>query len=402
MNKGVQVTKESIDLSAEAGNTALRVRGRHYATCDLAEIIIQGGVIRSVSKPGQEPADAEADWLAPALFDLQINGCNGHSFNSDRLKVESVRHIVEASRKHGIGGLCPTVVTNSIAALTHGMATIRQACETDREVGHAISAIHLEGPYISAEDGPRGAHPRQHVRRPDWDEFQRLQDAAGGRIRLLTLAPELDGALGFIERLVGSNVVVSLGHTAASPARIREAISAGARLSTHLGNGCHALLPRHDNYLWEQLAADELWASIICDGHHLPPALIRCILRVKTPSRIILTCDASSLAGMPPGRYREWDQELEVRAEGKIVVAESGFLAGSWSFTDHCIGQVIRDAGVSLREAIEMASVRPRQLLGLPVNSLEVGQPGDLVLFQWDHQGGFRPTRTVIAGRIHK
>jgi N-acetylglucosamine-6-phosphate deacetylase len=277
------------------------------------------------------------------------------------------------------------------------MSTIRNACETAQDIANAIPAIHLEGPYISAEDGPRGAHPREHIRPPNWDEFRRLQDASGGRIRLMTLAPEWDGALNFIERLVKTNVVVSIGHTAASPARIREAISAGARLSTHLGNGSHAMLPRHDNYFWEQLAADELWASIICDGHHLPPALIRCILRVKTPARIILTCDASSLAGLPPGRYREWDQELEVRPKGKIVVAGSGFLAGSWSFLDHCIGQVVRHGGVGLREAVDMASIRPRQLLGLSVNRIETGQPAELLLFELDVEGGFKP-KAIISG----
>src|SRR5204862_4514975 len=100
----------------------------------------------------------------------------------------------------------------------------------------------------------------------------------------------------FIERLGAGGLVVSLGHTAATGSQIRAAIAAGARLSTHLGNGSHALLPRHENYLWEQLAADELWASIICDGHHLPPAVVRCVLRVKTPARTVLTCDASPLA----------------------------------------------------------------------------------------------------------
>jgi N-acetylglucosamine-6-phosphate deacetylase len=373
-----------------------RIRARHYVTGELVDIVIEDGVIRSINHPLPKPADVQAAWVAPALFDLQINGCDAHSFNSDRLTVDNVRHVVEVCRKHGIGGFCPTLITNSLEAITHGLATIREACEADAEIVRAIPAIHLEGPYLSAEDGPRGAHPRQHIRKPDWNEFQRWQEAAGGRIRLMTLAPELEGALDFIERLAKSNVVVSVGHTAASPARIREAISAGARLSTHLGNGCHAMLPRHDSYFWEQLSADELWASIICDGHHLPPALIRAILRVKTPARIILTCDASSLAGMPPGRYREWDQDLEVLSEGKIVVADSGFLAGSWSFTDHCIGHAVRDGGVSLREAIEMASVRPRQLLGLPIQRLEVGQSADLVLFEWDQTSGFRATGTWI------
>ncbi len=399
MKKSVQLTEESINAPMGSG-APLRVRARHYATGELVEIVSKDGVIQSVGNPSQHPADIEADWLAPALFDLQINGCDGYSFNSDQLTVESVRHIVQTCWKHGIGGFCPTLVTNSLAALAHGMATIRKACESDRELAGAIPAIHLEGPFISPEDGPRGAHSQDHIRPPDWDEFQRLQNAADGRIRLVTLAPELEGALGLIERLVKANVVVSIGHTAASSSRIREAVSAGARLSTHLGNGCHAMLPRHDNYLWEQLAADELWASIICDGHHLPPALIRCILRVKTPARVILTCDAGSLAGLPPGRYREWDQELEILPEGKIVVAEAGFLAGSWSFTDRCIGQAVRHGGVTLREGIEMATARPRQLLGLPVNSLEVGQAADLVLFRWDEQSDFRPTATVIAGRL--
>jgi N-acetylglucosamine-6-phosphate deacetylase len=212
----------------------------------------------------------------------------------------------------------------------------------------------------------------------------------------LTLAPELDGALPLIERLVGTGVVVALGHTAASPACIQAAIRAGARLSTHLGNGSHALLPRHENYLWEQLAADDLWASIISDGHHLPPALVRCLVRVKTPARLILTCDASSLAGVAPGRYREWDQEFEVLPGGKITVAGTSFLAGSGVFTDVCIGNVIRFAGVSLQDAVDMASTRPRQLLGLSPVALAAGQVADLVLFDWQEGGDLRVVRTLV------
>jgi N-acetylglucosamine-6-phosphate deacetylase len=374
------------------------IRARSYATGDVIDLRVTSGRIESVVPASRTPADVQAGWVAPALFDLQINGCDGHSFNSERLTAEQVRHVLRVCREHGIGGLCPTLVTNSFAALAHGMATLRRACETDPEVARAVAGIHLEGPYISAEDGPRGAHPRAHVRPPDWDEFCRLQDAAGGRIRLVTLAPEHDGALPFIERLAAAGVVAALGHTAAKGARIREAIAAGARLSTHLGNGAHAMLPRHDNYIWEQLAADELTASIICDGHHLPPAVVRCFVRVKTPARIILTCDAGSLAGLPPGRYREWDQEFEVHPAGKIVVPGTSYLAGSWAFTDLCIGNAIRFAGVSLRDAVDMASARPRQLLRLPVPTLEPGQPADLVLFDWEPGGDFRVVRTVIGG----
>jgi N-acetylglucosamine-6-phosphate deacetylase len=374
------------------------LRARHYATGRLIDLRCRDGRIESLSEPGGAVPDLQAGWVAPALFDLQINGCDGHSFNSERLSPADVRHVVAVCRRHGIAGLCPTLVTGSFAALAHGMSTVRRACETDPVLARAVPAVHLEGPYISAEDGPRGAHPRAHVRPPDWDEFRRLQDAAGGRIRLVTLAPEHDGALAFIERLAASGVVVALGHTAASGRRIREAVAAGARLSTHLGNGAHALLPRHDNYIWEQLAADELWASIICDGHHLPPAVIRCLVRVKTPARTVLTCDASSLAGLPPGRYREWGQDFEVLPGGKVIVADSAYLAGSGAFTDACLGPVIRAAGVSLGEALDMAGARPRELLGLPPLRLEPGQPADLVLFDWEEGQEVRVVRALTAG----
>jgi N-acetylglucosamine-6-phosphate deacetylase len=195
-------------------------------------------------------------------------------------------------------------------------------------------------------------------------------------------------------------VVVSLGHTAASGPQLRAAVSAGARLSTHLGNGSHAVLPRHENYIWEQLADDDLWASIICDGHHLPPAVVRCIVRVKTPARLVLTCDASSLAGLPAGRYREWDQDFDILPTGKIVVAGTSYLAGSGDFTDRCVDNVVRFAGVSLGDAIDMAAARPRELLRLPPRPLAVGTPADLVLFDGEPGKGMSVAATLIAGGL--
>lgn len=374
----------------------MRIRARHYATAEPVDVVCQGGVIAAIEPAGHAAPDRQSGWIAPALFDLQINGCDGKGFSSEKLTIDDVRHIVGVCRRHGIGGLCPTLVTNSYAALAHGFAVLRQACETDPAIARAVPAIHLEGPYISSEDGPRGAHARQHVRPPDWDEFQRWQEAAGGRIRLVTLAPEHDQALPFIEKLTAAGVVVSLGHTAAAGPRIRDAIKAGARLSTHLGNGAHAILPRHDNYIWQQLAADELWASLIADGHHLPASVVRCIVRVKTPARAILTCDASSLAGLPPGRYREWDQEFEVVPEGKVIVPGTAYLAGSWAFTDLCIGHAIRMAGISLKDAVDMASARPRELLRLPERRLAVGQPAELMLFEYEEAAGLRVVDTIL------
>jgi N-acetylglucosamine-6-phosphate deacetylase len=375
-----------------------RIRARHYATDATIQLTIADGKIERIDPIVLWRADPTLPYVAPFFFDLQINGGGGHSFTSDALTVDDIRAVVAQCRRHGIGQFCPTLITSSFETLRYGMATLRQAIETDAALAHALPCIHLEGPYLSAEDGPRGAHPREHVRSPDWDEFRRLQDAAGGRIRLHTLAPEHEGALAFIEKVVQSGVVVALGHTAAAPARIRDAVKAGARLSTHLGNGCTAMLPRHDNVIWTQLACDELWASLICDGQHLPPSMVKCLVRAKTPRRIILTCDASSLAGLPPGRYRQWGQELEVLPEGKIVVVGQNVLAGSWAFTDLCVGNVMRFAGVSLGEAVAMVSDHPRELLGLPPQRLEVGAPADLVLFAMDEAGQVHVRETIVDG----
>lgn len=379
--------------------TNLLLRGRHFQSGVLIDVTLAAGRIASIQPAGTGPADLSADFLAPAFFDLQINGGHGIGFTSPRLTADGVRSVVELCRAHGIAGLCPTVVTNAHDVLRHAFAVLRQACESDAELAEAMPRFHLEGPFISPEDGPRGAHPRAHVRPCDEEEFQRLQEAAGGRIGLVTLAPEAPGALPFIERRAKEGVVVSLGHSGAAPETIRAAVRAGARLSTHLGNGCPRTLPRHENLLWEQLAADELSASLITDGCHLPWSLVRCFIRMKRPERIILTCDVSEMGGLPPGRYGQWDQQVEVMPEGKIILCGQGVLAGSWAFTDHCVARLTASGHASPAEALMMAGENPRRLLGLPVPRLEPGQPGDLLLLSQEPGGGLTLTSSVIAGR---
>ncbi len=374
----------------------MHVRARHYRSSKPLDIICEHGKIARIATAAEA---ADLPWVAPAFCDVQINGCEGISFNSSSLTGEQIRQVVTTCRGHGIAQLMPTLVTNSFDALQHGFRTLRQACEQNADLARAIVGIHLEGPYISADDGPRGAHPKQHVRAPSWDEFVHFQDAAGGMIKMLTLAPETQGALAFIEKVAKSGVVVAIGHTGATPSCIRDAVAAGARISTHLGNGSHAVLPRHENYLWEQLAHDGLWASMIADGHHLPPAVMRSIVRVKTPARLILTCDASPLAGSPVGKYRMWDDEFEVLPIGKIVVSGTPFLAGSWAFTDLCVGNMLKLGETSLADTIDLASNRPRELLGLAPRRIEVGEPADLILFDWGPQREFqlRPPPAVYV-----
>lgn len=359
----------------------MRIRAKHFETCERIDICITGGVIRDIQPAGDETVDFSAEWVAPALFDLQINGCLGRGFSTPDIDERGVRAIVSECRRHGIGAFLPTLITNSFDILERGMRLLAELCERDAILGRIMPGIHLEGPYLSPEDGPRGAHPKKYIRPPDWDEFRRLQDAANGRIRLVTLAPEWPGSADFIKRLVETDVVVAIGHTAADRDAIRAAVDAGARLSTHLGNGSHAVLPRHDNYIWEQLGEDRLSASLICDGFHLPPCVVKSMVRAKQPERIVLTCDAGNLAGCPPGRYCEWGQEFEVLENGKIVVAGTEFLGGSGVFTEVCVANAVAFAGIPAIEAIRMASSRPRQLLGLSVPGIRSGDPAELLFF---------------------
>jgi N-acetylglucosamine-6-phosphate deacetylase len=369
------------------------LRAKHFATGRPIDLTIENGLIAAISN-GDKNGCA---WIAPSFFDPQINGCRGISFSSSALTPEQVGIVAASCREHGIGQFLPTLITNSFEATRHGFLTLERARATDRSLSRWIPGYHLEGPYLSDEDGPRGAHPKEFIRDPNWDEFRRWQDAAGGRIKMVTIAPEREGAIPLIEKLAATGVAVAIGHTAATGEQICDAVRAGARVSTHLGNGSHALLPRHENYIWEQLANDDLWASIITDGHHLPPAVVKSIVRAKGVGRTMLTCDAGSLAGMPAGKYREWGTDLEVLPSGKIVVAGTPYLAGSGHFTDVCVANVIRFAGVTLAEAVEMASIRPRELLGLPVPTIEVGQPADLVHFEWEPGGEVRLKEIISA-----
>ncbi|HYN04687.1 MAG TPA: amidohydrolase family protein [Vicinamibacteria bacterium] len=296
----------------------------------------------------------------PGFFDLQVNGFAGVDFGDPALTPEQVLHAVEAIGKTGVTRFLPTLITSSIETFSACARTITRMPEP------AIAGIHMEGPYISPEDGPRGAHSRAFVRDADIDGFRRRQEAADGRIRLLTVAPEAPGVLRVIEHAARNGVRVAIGHTGATGAQIADAVAAGATLSTHLGNGCAQVLPRHPNVIWEQLGEDRLLASFIVDGHHLPPATVRSMIRAKTPARSILVTDAIAAAGMPPGRYTLGGQEVELSATGRVAAPGAPNLAGSALRLDAAIGNTVRFTGLPLEEVVPMASTRPAEYIGLP------------------------------------
>ncbi len=358
------------------------VLGRRYDTGEPCAVLIAGERIQDVVPVW--PAGPIHDWpfVAPGLFDLQINGHSGIWYSHAGLTPEQVLQTLQAYFAHGVTRMCPTLITAGHDALAAGFAALRQACDDNAWAEAMIPGFHLEGPFISQEDGPRGAHPLEHVRPADWDEFSRLQETAGGRIKLVTLAPESPNAVDFITRAVASGITISLGHTAATRDQIQAAVDAGATLSTHLGNGAHGTIKRHPNYIWEQLGEPRLFASIIPDGHHLPATVVNTIVRTKSPYRTILTCDASGLAGCSPGIYQLGSGRFELLPDGRIVVAgQQQLLAGSSLATDTCVASVMQMAGVSLRDAIDMASRTPARLLNQPQFRLQRGSRADLFLF---------------------
>jgi len=378
----------------------MQLWGRRYDTAEPVRLEIAQGKIAGVtpSTPESRPAE-HGPWIAPGLIDVQVNGYGGPEFSSEDLTPEDVLQVVRAMDRFGVTQFCPTLTTARFEVLRHGLRTIAAACRSLPEVAHRVAAVHLEGPYISTQDGTRGAHPREHCRPPDWDEFQRLQEAADGRIGILTMAVEFDHAPAFIERVAGSGVVVAIGHTAANSAQIRAAVDAGARLSTHLGNGSHPILHRHSNHIWDQLAEDRLVASLICDGHHLPPEVVKTFVRAKTPERCILVSDLVGLAGSPPGRYRGALCEAEVLPSGRLVMAgQTELLAGASLPIGTGVANVLRFAGVTLAQAVGMAVDHPARLLGIDPGRLEPGDPADLVLFELND--GLEVRATLVAGDL--
>jgi N-acetylglucosamine-6-phosphate deacetylase len=367
----------------------MRFAGRHYESGEPIVVEARDGLIADIA-PWREPGGAMLPWIAPGLVDLQVNGYGGEEFTDGNLTVDAVRRISAAVERDGVTTYLPTVVTASLDLHLHVLRTIADAMTSCETVRRRVAGIHLEGPYISAADGPRGAHPLEHCRAPNWDEFRRLQDAASGHIKLLTISPEFAAAAEFIRRVVASGVLVSIGHTNADAEQIRAAVDAGARMSTHLGNGAPAYVHRHRNCIWDQLADDRLTATIIADGHHLPPAVVKCLVRGKTPERLVLISDITGMAGSAPGCYeRSGLGQIEVLPDGRAVVAgQREYLAGATQPLHLGVTNVMRFAGVTLREAVDMASARPAQLLHCHRGRLAPGYAADLVQFHLPEGGG--------------
>lgn len=385
------------------------VSGRVGGGGRTVELRIADGRIADVLPAMPAASDARA-WVAPGLIDLQVNGYGGVDFNAGTLNPDRVAQVVQKEWELGVPALCPTFVTGPEERILDGLAAIAAARRADPLLRHAIPCVHVEGPYLSSEAGARGAHDPAFLRPPDLDELERWQHAAEGAVGIVTIAPEVPGALDYIRGASAAGVVVSIGHSAAGRDEITAAVDAGATLSTHLGNGCPLLLPRHDNHLWAQLADDRLAAGFIADGHHLPAEMFVTMTRAKGADRSLLVSDSVALAGSSPGRYRTpVGGEVELSASRRLSLAGSDgrILAGSVSCLTECLAWAISEAGLGPVAAFAMATANPWRVLaggGLVAGAsgrghARVGLPADLSVFELDESDGrLRVGTVVVAG----
>ena len=359
----------------------LKCSGTNALTGD--EIELKGDTHITQMRVTSMQGKHRTSYVSPGFVDIQVNGFAGVDYNSGITPHEEIARSIQVLFSTGVSRFFPTVITGAPEAMVAALKNLSKAKDNLPE-GCAIEGFHVEGPHICAEDGPRGAHPRQWVRKPDVDEYKRWQEATEGRVKLVTLAPEWPEAPDYIEALVKDGITVAIGHTGADREQIQTAVSAGASLSTHLGNGAHATLPRHPNYIWEQLAEDRLWADFIVDGIHLSESFTKTAVRAKGVHRSLLVTDASSPAGAKPGRYKLGDQVVDLTADQRVVLAGQTRLAGSALRMDAAVSNLMRICGLSINDAIRMATVNPAIVgkVSGRTKGLVLGERADIIEFE--------------------
>ena len=337
----------------------MKLLAAHYQTGELVEFNIDGEEADSrLARKG------DTDLVfGPGFVDLQCNGFEGVDFNRRETEPIIIAGAIRSMWEHGCTEVLPTFITAAPDALEEFIREMLQALETDPEAERTVPGFHLEGPFISPEEGARGAHPLAHTRKVSTKLWAQLQKIARGKIKLVTLAPEVRGAVPFISQLRLEKVLPAIGHTMADAKTVAAAADAGALMSTHLGNGCPQTIQRHANPIFAQLGEDRLSASFIADGIHLPPEVLRSLWRAKGTARSVLVTDAMAGASAPPGRYSIGELEVQVGEDRVVRQPGTKNLAGSALTTENAVAGLVRMAGVSLAEAWDAASVRPWELL---------------------------------------
>lgn len=380
-------------------NEITSVEGLYYLDNAPVRIEIENGIIRKIIRLPESQTSKFDTYIAPGFIDIQINGYASVDFSGPDLTVDGIRKATQTLWQKGVTTFLPTIITNSHERIKTNFEILAAATK-EKDIGPSIPGFHLEGPYISAEDGFRGAHLKEFVRQPDVTQFADYQKSADGKILFLTLAPEIDGAESLIEYAVANGVVVGIGHTGANTQQIKMAADAGASISTHLGNGCANMIHRHNNPLWPQLADDRLSPSLIVDGHHLLPDEVQTFYKVKGPERVLLISDALDLAGLPPGEYMAGGKKVVMTPDGTIKYPEQNVLAGASLPISRGVQNIMAYTQCSLADAIHMATRNQARHFGLSDRGeILPGKRADMVLFTFK-EGTIEIKKTFLNGRV--
>ncbi|MFK4788407.1 N-acetylglucosamine-6-phosphate deacetylase [Microbacterium sp. ZW T5_56] len=379
--------------------SSLILHGRDPRDGAGVEVVLSDDRIASFAAWDAAP---DAPWISPGLVDLQVNG---HGEGDVNASDPDPAHIIAMARSLaavGVTRFLPTIITASPADMLARIRAVVEAC-ADPLAAAMVAGIHLEGPSLSPEDGPRGVHPMEHIRPPAIDELQEWLEAGAGLIRIVTLSPHHEGAEAATRFLVSRDVRVAIGHTHADDDQIRAVVDAGASLSTHLGNGAHAVLPRHPNYLWSQLAEPRLAAGLIADGHHLPDATLRTMIAAKRPGPngdhgAFLVSDAvATPAALREGGVSTVGGGVEIAADGALRHRATGFLAGSIQTLDVGVATIARLTG-SLATGMELGAIAPARVLD-GETPWRVGARADILRFAWaPGDARIRPVSVHVAG----
>lgn len=379
---------------------------RLYTPLDCVErplVLIEDGVIlEAASRSGREAppkarlVDLGDTILAPGFVDIHIHGAAGHDvMNASPAGLAEMEKLLA---NHGVTSYFPTTVTapldQTLSALDRLASAIEQAERNSDSDGKRAqpSGIHLEGPFIS--HARRGVHPPENLLPPTLAMFERFWQASRGRIRVMTIAPELEGAREVIAEAARRGVCVSLGHSDAGMNATRAAVAAGARHATHTFNAMRPFDHREPGIIGEVLTDPRMSADIIADGIHLDPATVQLFLKAKGPNAAVLITDATAATGMPDGRYRLGSFEVDVK-DGRCT--SGGKLAGSVLTMDCAVRNVMQFADWNLQQAVRAASLNPAKVGGLAKKGrLETGCRADIVALSKTGE----VTTTMVAGRI--
>ena len=368
---------------------------RHYTTGQPVRVLWQNGHILSVLGPNQStPPDL---WIAPALVDLQVNGFGGIDFQQDNTPLGDLVTASRRLRAAGCGRYLLTLITDAWPRLMARLRHLRELRLRSAELRHAIAGWHVEGPFLSAEQGFCGAHDPALMIDPAPDNIRELREATGDDLVLLTIAPERANALAAIEPADALGMKVSLGHTNAPADLLAEAVRRGASGFTHLGNGCPRELDRQDNILWRVFETRGLRVSLIPDTTHVSPALFRLAHRALEADSIFYISDAMSAAGMKPGRYKLGRLELEVGADQIVRLPGKPNFAGSALRPIDGVFRAAKMLGCSWHEAWQRFSEVPAKWMGLPCG-LAVGNPADFCLLTVTSENQLKKLQVFVNG----